>query len=133
METPVRGSMVVRFSKKGLKTKCPLEVASQGKKVSWGRGVMARCKLFWLTALTGAVVGAGTAVGTAVGAVVGTPGTAVGAGTAVATGVAVADEPQATMKTRTIENSTAGFLRVVSSMTQPPDIGTPSIFQVAVR
>ncbi len=89
------------------------------------------CRFAELTALGGAVVDTGLAVGAAV---VGPPGTAVGAAV-VAAGpdVAVADEPQAIMNTRSIEISIAGFLRVESFMTYPPNVGTPSNFQAATQ
>ena len=92
------------------------------------------CRLAELTVLGGAVVATGRAVGAAV--VGAAPDTAVGAaGALVAAGadVAVADEPQATINTRSMEISTAGFLRAESFMTCPPNVGTPSDFQVAVR
>ncbi len=92
------------------------------------------CRLAELTVLGGAVVATGLAVGAAV--VGAAPDTAVGAaGTAVAAGadVAVADEPQATMNTSSMDNSTAGFLRVESFMTFPPNVGTPSVFQCAAQ
>jgi len=109
--------------------------------VSWGSGVRARCKFAELTVDTGALVGCGTAVG-AVGAVV-DPGIAVGAtegavvdaGIAVAAGgdVAVAEEPQATMNTKSIVTSTKGFFRMGSSITQPPNVGSTGNYQFAAQ
>ncbi len=79
--------------------------------MSWGNGVIAMCRLAELTPLVGAaVVGAGTAVGAP-------PEAAVGGGAVATPGVAVAEEPQATMNTKSMEISTAGFLRVESFMT----------------
>ena len=83
------------------------------------------CRLDELTPLGGAVVGAGTAVGAP-------PEAVVGAGAVVATGVAVAEEPHATMNTKIMDISTAGFLRVENSINQPPVVGFPRIFQAAV-
>ena len=78
------------------------------------------CRLAELTVLGGAVVAAGLAVGAVV-----APGTAVATGVLVATGadVAVADEPQAIMNTRSMEINTGGFLRVEIFMTQPRCVG----------
>jgi len=108
--------------------------------VSWGNGVTAICRLAELNVDTGALVACGTAVGATTGAVV-DPGIAVGegavvdAGMAVAAGaeVAVADEPQATMNTKSIVMSTKGFFRMGSSITQPPKIGTTGNYQFAAQ
>jgi hypothetical protein len=117
-ETPVLGSIVDRFSNMGLKGKLPSDVANQGKKVSWANGVIARCRLLLLTTpVDDDVVGVGIAVGAP-------PEASVGGGAVVA----VAEEPQATMNTRSIEISTAGFLRMESFMTDPPRVGTPNKF-----
>ena len=108
--------------------------------MSWGRGVIAICKLAELTVDTGAFVGCGTAVGAA-GAVV-DPGIAVGAvgavvdaGMAVGDGaeVAVAEEPQATINTKSIVTSTKGFFRMGSSIIQPPKIGTTGNYRFAAQ
>ena len=117
VETPVSGEMVLRFSNMGRKGRWPLEVASQGKKVSWGNGVTAKCRLAEISTVDGAVVASGIGVGAvvdlgmAVGAVV-DPGMTVGAGAVVeaGAGVAVADELQATINTSRMEARTAGFL-----------------------
>ena len=116
------------FSTIGRNGRWPLWEANQGKKVSCGSGVIAMCRLAELTVLAvGAAVGSGIAVG------VSPPVDAVGGGGNVAgTEVAVAEEPQATMNTRSMEIRTAGFLRMESFISCPPKFGTPSIFQMVV-
>jgi len=106
--------------------------------VSWGNGVTAICRLAELTVDTGALVGCGTAVGAVVdpGIAVGaTEGAVVDAGMAVAGDgeVAVAEEPQATMNTKSIVMSTKGFFRMGSSITQPPNVGTTGNYQFAAQ
>jgi len=83
------------------------------------------CRLAELTLLGGAVVATGMAVGGVV-----DPCTAVGSGALVATGVAVAEEPQAMMNTRSIEINTAGFLRLEIFMTQPPCVGITEVLYI---
>jgi hypothetical protein len=104
--------MVVRFSKIGRKTRWPLEDAFQGRKVSWGRGVTARCRLFSVRVVEGSRVftAAGTGVASAAGAAGVDSGAATGsvaAGAVVAAGAggAVAAPPQARTNNR---NNTRG-------------------------
>ena len=125
METPVSGNMVDGFSKIGRIGRWPLTDANQGKNVSWGNGVSATCRLAELNVEAGIAV----ACGTGVGADPPVEGRAVGA--AADSGVLVAEPPHATRKTRNIEISTAGFLRVESFMTSPPNIGTTLNFLIA--
>ena len=80
------------------------------------------CRLAELCVIAGAVVAAGIAVGCAAAAAAGAAGAVVawaaGAVVAWAAGcdVAVADDPQAMMKTKSMETNTAGVLRIGSLM-----------------
>ncbi|PKB71902.1 MAG: hypothetical protein BZY87_03070 [SAR202 cluster bacterium Io17-Chloro-G6] len=90
------------------------------------------CRLAELTPSVGAAV---VASGMAVGGAVVDPGIAVGSGVFVAEGadVAVAEEPQATMNTKSIKISTTGFFRMGSSILNLTVFGTPSIYLAAIR
>jgi hypothetical protein len=100
--------MVVRFSIMGRKGRWPLDDAFQGRKVSWGKGVTARCRLFSVRVVEGSRVfsAAGTGVASAcAGAAAvdsGAAGGAVAAGAVVEAGAggAVAAPPQARTNNR---------------------------------
>ena len=105
--------MVVRFLKIGRKTRWPLDDAFQGRKVSCGMGVIAKCRLFSVRTVEGSRVfsaaGAGVASACAGAAAVdsGAAAGSVAAGAVVAAGAggAVAAPPQARTNNR---NNTRG-------------------------